>query len=110
MTTAEKLQASIILRQKIEDVRTFAGQTVTMSFWAKASSSVVVRPLLQQVFGTSGSAGVTTTGTNHTLTTTWTRYSQTLTLPSIAGKTIDTSGTNNQYLRSEEHTSELQSH
>ena len=85
--------------QPIENVQTFAGQTVTVSFWAKASSSVVVRPLLQQVFGTSGSAGVTTTGTNHTLTTTWTRYSQTLTLPSIAGKTIDTSGTNNQYLQ-----------
>jgi hypothetical protein len=79
--------------QKIEDVRTFAGQTVTLSFWAKASSAVTSPTFtITQNFGSGGSGSVSTGSYAPTLSTSWTRYSVTVTLPSIAGKTI---GTNN---------------
>ena len=82
------------INQRIEDVRTFAGQTITFSFWAKASGTVVITPLFNQFFGSGGSSTVTTTGSNATLTTSWARYTATVNLPSISGKTIGT----NSYL------------
>jgi hypothetical protein len=77
-----------IQEQRIEDVRTFAGQTVTLSFWAKANATATIAPTLVQSFGTGGSANVETQTSNLTLTTSWVRYSVTATLPSISGKTI----------------------
>jgi len=74
--------------QPIEDVRTFAGQTVTLSFWAKASVSVVLTSYLQQQFGSGGSSPVTVAGSTATLTTSWVRYSFTIACPSISGKTL----------------------
>jgi hypothetical protein len=79
--------------QKIEDVRTFAGQTVTVSFWAKAASGTPKIALeMEQVFGTGGSpsAGVGTAGGSVTISTSWARYSITMAVPSISGKTIGT--------------------
>jgi hypothetical protein len=81
--------------QKIEDVRTLAGQTATVSFWAKASTGTPkIGVVLDQYFGTGGSASTTVTNTTatQTITTSWVRYSFTITVPSISGKTI---GTNN---------------
>jgi len=77
--------------QKLEDVRIFAGQTVTLSFWAKASVSTSVPITAIQNFGSGGSANVNTNGTTQTITTSWARYSTTITIPSITGKTIGTS-------------------
>ena len=77
--------------QRIEDVRTFAGQTVTLSFWAKADSARTITLDIQQRFGTGGSANVTTSAGTISATTAWVRYSATVTLPSITGKTIGTS-------------------
>ena len=74
--------------QPIEDVRTFAGQTATVSFWAKATSAVTVQVLLQQSFGSGGSGNVNTTGSNIAISTSWTRYTSTISIPSISGKTI----------------------
>lgn len=74
--------------QRIEDVRTYAGQTVTLSFWAKADATRVVTPQIAQIFGTGGSSAVTTTGTGVSLTTSWVRYTQSFTVPSVSGKTI----------------------
>jgi hypothetical protein len=79
--------------QRIEDVRTFAGQTVTLSFYAKSDSSRVQQLLVQQNFGSGGSSTVTVNnyGTNNfTTTTSWQRFTITLSFPSIAGKTIGT--------------------
>jgi hypothetical protein len=76
------------IEQPIEDVRTFANQQVTFSFWAKAGASVVVTPSFFQAFGSGGSGGVGTTGSNITLTTSWARYTSTVTIPSVSGKTI----------------------
>lgn len=79
--------------QPIEDVRTFAGQTVTVSFWLKAASAISSGSVaLDQNFGSGGSATVNTNlGSSLSFTTSWTRYSYTVTLPSISGKTIGTS-------------------
>ena len=78
-------------QQRIEDVRTFANQTVTLSFWAKADSARTVTPAIGQVFGHGGSAGVTVLNygvTVFNLTTAWQRFSATVSIPSITGKTI----------------------
>jgi len=77
-----------IQEQRIENVRTFAGQTITLSFWAKANATVSIEPAIVQNFGSGGSADVQTLGSTFTLTTSWVRYSTTVTLPSISGKTI----------------------
>jgi hypothetical protein len=85
------------LEQKIESVRTFAGQSVTLSFWAKGTNPTTSGNLavnLYQNFGTGGSPSATVSLTQQTyvLTANWTRYSFTFNIPSISGKTI---GTNN---------------
>lgn len=77
------------IQQRIEDVRTFAGQTVTLSFYAKASvGKSEAQILLIQNFGSGGSSSVFTNTSNYNSTTSWQRYTFTVTLPSIAGKTI----------------------
>jgi hypothetical protein len=79
--------------QPIESVRTLAGQTVTVSFWARLSSgtSPSVYSRFEQFFGSGGSASVNTDSGSFAFTGTWTRYSTTFTVPSISGKTITTS-------------------
>jgi hypothetical protein len=79
------------LRHKIEDVRTFAGQTVTLSLWMKSSTAHNARLYVTQNFGSGGSASVGTDFTFTGITSSWTRYSVTVAVPSIAGKTIGTS-------------------
>jgi hypothetical protein len=81
----------------IEDVRTFAGQTITLSFWAKGTNPTTAGNLavnFNQTFGTGGSPSSSVTGTQQTfvLTANWTRYSFSFAIPSISGKTL---GTNN---------------
>jgi hypothetical protein len=78
------------VQQFIEDVRTFAGQTVTLSFWAKADSNRNSIVFLTQSFGAGGSTAVNTSTPTLSATTSWARYSFTYTLPSISGKTIGT--------------------
>ena len=80
-------------RQKIEDVRVYAGQTATVSFWAKADTTRNVTVGVDQVFGSGGSAtvsAISTTSATLALTTSWVRYSVTFTVASISGKTIGT--------------------
>lgn len=94
VTTGQTLTTAFAqLSQRIEDVRTFAGQTVTFSFYAKANSgtpNIIVS--LTQNFGSGGSpsASVATLGTVQAITTSWARYSFTIAVPSISGKTIGT--------------------
>lgn len=86
------------LRQNIESVRTFAGQTVTFSVYAKASTGTPkIGVAVDQNFGSGGSpsAQVTTSGGTATISTSWARYSFTISVPSISGKTI---GTASDYL------------
>ena len=79
-----------VFTQPIEDVRVFAGQTVTLSFWAKADASRSLGTNVIQNFGTGGSSAVYTSGTTASLTTSWQRFTTTVANPSIAGKTIGT--------------------
>ena len=81
-----------VLEQRIEDVRSFAGQTITLSFWAKgAAGATLAAPSVVQYFGSGGSGTVyTVIGTSQTLTTSWQRFSFTGTVPSVSGKTIGT--------------------
>jgi hypothetical protein len=74
------------ITQKIEDVRTLAGNTVTVSFWAKADAARTVTPYMQQYF--NGSADVYTNFSGQSVTTSWTRFTATVALPSVSGKTI----------------------
>jgi hypothetical protein len=82
--------------QSIEDVTLLAGKTVTVSFYAKvASGTPSVAVSLTQSFGTGGSPSedvydaafkkIVLTGS-----TAWTRYSVTLNIPAITGKTLGT--------------------
>jgi hypothetical protein len=82
-----------VFGQRIEDVKTFAGKTVTVSVWA--SSSIPGKKIAlygNQNFGSGGSADVAFPGSTITLTSTVTRYDLTVSIPSITGKTI---GANN---------------
>jgi len=72
----------------IENVRTLAGQTATISFWAKAASSRNLSFIFAQQFGSGGSSDVTFGSTTVALTTSWQRFTTTVSVPSIAGKTI----------------------
>ena len=78
------------LGQRIEDVRTLAGQAVTFSFWAKADSARTLSYYIQQNFGSGGSSTVNASGTIGAITTSWARYSVTVTLGAMTGKTIGT--------------------
>ena len=74
--------------QKIEDVKTFANQTIAISFWAKSDSARTQTLAIYQLFGSGGLAtaggGVSTFNT----TTSWQRFTFTTTPASIVGKTI----------------------
>jgi hypothetical protein len=80
-------------RNSVENVRTFAGETTTFSFWAKAATGTPkIAVELSQSFGSGGSpsANVNTYIAQVTLSTSWARYSVTVNVPSISGKTIGT--------------------
>jgi hypothetical protein len=82
------------IAQYIEDVRTFANQTITFSFFAKAASGTPkVYVLGTQNFGSggSGSVDITPVESVKTITASWARYTYTFNVPSITGKTIGTS-------------------
>jgi hypothetical protein len=85
------------LLQRIEDVRTYAGQQATLSFWAKANISRSVYFELVQIFGSGGSpsSSVIITGPKVSLTTAWQKFTHTFTIPSIAGKTLGTDSNSN---------------
>ena len=88
-----------ILLQKIEDVRTFAGQQVTISFWAKVDATKNISVEMTQFFGSGGSpsAEVTAIGTTKvSIGTSWQKVTVTATVPSINGKTLGTD--NNSFL------------
>ena len=79
--------------QRVEDVRTFAGETVTLSFWCLSTvASKTITAKAVQNFGTGGSpsAAVTTTIGTATTSTAMVRKSYTFTMPALTSKTIGT--------------------
>jgi hypothetical protein len=92
--TSQGSSTAQYLNHRVEDVRTFAGQTVTFSFFAKAASSLTLAECkIAQNFGSGGSSSVETTVTlnSTTIGTSWARFTGTVTLPSVSGKTIGAS-------------------
>ena len=85
-----------ILAQHIEDVRRLAGKTVTLSFWAAAGSGTPKLGVsIDQHFGNVGSPSPDANGVGQSVTvsTTYQRFSLIFILPSVAGKTLGTDGT-----------------
>lgn len=68
----------------------FNGQKATASFWARSNTSGphTIAVGLRQIFGTGGSSAIAFGGQEITLTDTWTFYSLTFDVLSIAGKTV----------------------
>jgi hypothetical protein len=89
--------SSIQIQQSIEEVRTLAEQQVTVSFWAFTSAGTcTISSSFAQVFGTGGSPSssvfTSLTLSATTVTTTPTKITATVTLPSISGKTLGSNG------------------
>jgi hypothetical protein len=79
------------LTHKIEGVRSFAGQQITVSFWAKADASKNIAIEFGQWFGDGGSPSsfVGAIGTTKkALATSWQKITHTVTVPAIVSKTI----------------------
>ena len=89
-----------ILTQRIEDVTRYAGTTVTISFFAKANTGTPkIGVELWQDYGSGGSpsTAATVAQSSVTLTTSWARYSVSVAVPSLTGKTLGTTA-NTSYL------------
>ncbi|EJL57977.1 putative carbohydrate binding protein [Rhizobium sp. CF122] len=84
--------AASFLIQRIEDVRTLANTTITVTFDASAAAATDLSVALNQFFGTGGSpsASVGIAAQTVALTTVKQRFSLTFAIPSINGKTIGT--------------------
>ena len=97
-TTVAGATTTTLIAQRIERVRTLAGQTATWSFWARNGTVKTFEVMVLQNFGTGGSpsSNVTVLNQPQSIGTTWTRYSFTVAIPSIAAKTIGTD--NNDYI------------
>ena len=95
VTTGSGASDYVGKQQAIEGVETFAGETTTLSFWAKADASKNIATEFFQSFGTGGSpsASVTAIGvTTCALTTSWQKFTVSVAIPSINGKTLGTNG------------------
>ena len=97
-TTVAGATTTTLIGQRIERVRTLAGQTATWSFWARNGTVKTFQLVILQNFGTGGSpsSNVTVLNQPQSIGTTWARYSFTVAVPSIAAKTIGTD--NNDYI------------
>lgn len=96
--SGQTLSSSFALTlQRFENVRSYAGQTITVLGWARRSSgtgNMVVEA--EQAFGTGGSPSANVnaiSATTVTLTGSFAPFAVTMTIPSITGKTLGTSGT-----------------
>jgi hypothetical protein len=90
----------VVKQQRIEDVTLSSDKTMTLSFWAKADANKNIAVEFVQLFGTGGSPSAQVTGigvTTFALTTSWQKFTTTVTFPSVAGKTLGTNNDDNYY-------------
>jgi hypothetical protein len=79
----------VAIFQRIEDVETFSGKTVTLSFDAYAATGTPkIGVEWEQFFGTGGSTAVRAAVSAIPIGTSRNRYSITFTFPPISGKTV----------------------
>jgi len=88
---------SAFIEQRVESVWTLAGKQTTLTFWAKSkiSGSTLSISIVQNFGSTlavSADADVTTVVGDATLTTAWVKHTMTVTVPSIASKTVGADG------------------
>ena len=69
-------------------MRTLAGQTVTLSFFAKSNSARTQNVNLIQIFGAGSPTSLRTAAQSFDLTTSWQRFTRTFVLPDLTGRTI----------------------
>jgi len=89
--TAGSTSSNKVMHHRIEDVRTGAGKTCTLSFYAKASIAHNSSVELQQNFGSGGSSSVSLSPVSYSMTTSWQKFTFNFSVPSISGKSIGTS-------------------
>jgi len=80
--------------QYVEDVDSIPSGDVTISFYAKGTTpNGGLKTRFFQNFGSGGSTEIELTSEtqSNTLTSTWQRFTATITIPSISGKTVGTS-------------------
>jgi hypothetical protein len=95
VTSVANIANYVSKKQSIEGVWNFAGQSATLSFWAKTDANKNIAIEFTQAFGTGGSPSTTITGigvTTLALTTAWQKFTVTVSIPSISGKTLGTNG------------------
>lgn len=92
--TVAATSTNTVIRQRIEGVRTLAGETATWSFYGKCGLAKTFNVFIFQYFGTGGSPSsqVVTGPIAFNCTTSWSRHPFTFNIPSIAGKTLGTGG------------------
>lgn len=81
--------------QPIEGVETLSAGKATVTFYAKADASKNIAIELTQNFGTGGSPSTNITGLGSRLcacTTSWQKFTFTVDIPSISGKTLGSTG------------------
>lgn len=102
VTAGTTTNSSIRKYQNIENVCLFSGETVTLSFWAKADAAKNIATRFVQYFGSGGTPSASIGNlfvTTHNLSTDWQEFTLTATMPSVSGKTLGTN--NNDFTRIE---------
>jgi len=95
ISTGGTVSSQAVLAHAVESILTLAGKTATISFYAKADASKNISIEFYQNFGTGGSpsSNVSEIGVKKfAIGTTWQKINHTVEIPSIAGKTLGTSG------------------
>ena len=85
-----------LIGQRIENsIKELSGKTVTISFWYYTNEQRKFSVELLQYFGSGGSGyvrGIGAKPTEVSATGAWTKFTQTVTIPSVYGKTIASDG------------------
>jgi hypothetical protein len=96
VTTTGTASASSVTgytEQKVEDVRQFHNQPVTISFWAKAATATTYQIRQHWNFGSGGSSEIYGSLQNVSITTEWRKYSITFSPTDLSSYTIGTQNT-----------------
>jgi hypothetical protein len=99
LTNTDGSVQSFDFEQRIEDTSQFSNTTYTLSFFAKASTSVTLGVNIYANYGSGGSTQDTIYSNNVSLTTTRTKYTITLPFPDMSAKTIVAIGSGGSYVR-----------
>jgi hypothetical protein len=79
-----------VVEQRIFDVTAFANKTLVLTGWLKADTTRTITPKMTLNFGSGGSTSVDVASNEGalSLTTSWTKFTQTFVIPSVSGSTI----------------------